>query len=103
MVLGTLNLQQISFLVILVVAFALLLTERIRNDLVAILVVIALALTGVLQPAEALGGFGSEPAIAVAGIFVLSAALYHTGVSETVGAWIGRFAGSSYPRALAVI
>ncbi len=37
---------------ILVVAFALLLTERMRNDLVAVLIVVALALalTGVLKP-----------------------------------------------------
>jgi len=102
-VLGTLTSQQISFLVILVVAFALLLTERLRNDLVAVLIVVALALTRVLKPAEALAGFSSEPAIAVAGIFVLSGALYQTGVSDTIGGWIGRLAGSSYTRALAVI
>ncbi len=101
--LGELTAQQISFMVILVVAFGLLLTERIRNDLVSILIVIALALTRVLKPSEALAGFGSEPAIAVAGIFVLSHALYQTGVSDTIGNWIGRLAGSSYTRALAVI
>lgn len=88
---------------ILVVAFVLLLTERLRNDLVAVLIVVALALTRVLKPSEALAGFGSEPAIAVAGIFVLSGALYQTGVSDTIGGWIGRLAGSSYTRALAVI
>ncbi len=101
--LGALTAPQISFLVILVVAFALLLTERLRNDLVAVLIVVALALTRVLKPSEALAGFGSEPAIAVAGIFVLSGALYQTGVSDTIGGWIGRLAGSSYTRALAVI
>ncbi len=101
--LTTLTPHQISFLLILVVAFALLLTERLRNDLVAVLIVIALALTRVLKPSEALAGFGSEPAIAVAGIFVLSGALYQTGVSDTIGGWIGRLAGSSYTRALAVI
>ena len=101
--LGTLSAQQVSFLVILVVAFALLLTERLRNDLVAVLIIVALAVTRVLKPAEALSGFGSEPAIAVAGIFVLSGALYQTGVSNTIGMFIGRLAGSSYTRALAVI
>ena len=101
--LGVLDAHQLSFFVILVVAFGLLLTERIRNDLVSVLIVVALALTGVLKPAEALAGFGSEPAIAVAGIFVLSSALYHTGVSETLGQWIGCLAGSSYTRALLVI
>ena len=95
--LGALTAHQISFLVILVVAFALLLTERLRNDLVAVLIVVALALTRVLKPSEALAGFGSEPA--VAGIFVLSGALYQTGVSDTIGGLIGRLAGSSYMKA----
>ena len=101
--LGTLTAHQISFLVILVVAFALLLTERLRNDLVAVLIIVALAVTRVLKPAEALAGFGSEPAIAVAGIFVLSGALYQTGVSTAIGTVIGRLAGTSYTRAIAVI
>ena len=83
------SLQQICFVVILGVAFWLLLTERLRNDLVAILIIIALYLTRVLSPAEALAGFSSEPAIVIAAIFVLSSALHQTGLSETFGAWVG--------------
>lgn len=97
------TLQQISFFVILLVAFGLLLTEKLRNDVVAILIILALAITGVLTPDEALSGFGSEPAIVVAAIFVLSGALHQTGLSDLIGLWIGRLAGSSYARALAVI
>lgn len=98
-----LTIQQVSFFVILLVAFGLLLTEKLRSDLVAVLIILALAITGVLEPGEALGGFGSEPAIVVAAIFVLSGALHQTGLSDIVGMWIGRLAGSSYTRALAVI
>jgi di/tricarboxylate transporter len=95
--------QQLAFFAILLVAFALLITERLRNDLVAVLIVLSLAATGVLSPSEALEGFSSEPAIVVAGIFVLSAGLHHTGLSDTIGGWIGRLAGSSLTRAIAVI
>jgi di/tricarboxylate transporter len=42
----------------------LLLTERLRNDLVAILIVLALAVSGLLKPEKALSDFGSEPASA---------------------------------------
>lgn len=98
-----LNLPQLSFFIILFVALALLITERLRNDLVALLIILALSLTGLLTPEEALSGFGSEPAIIVAAIFVLSGALHQTGLSETLGAWIGRLAGNSYNQALAVI
>ena len=95
--------QQVIYLAILVVAFAILITERLRNDLVAVLIVLALYLTRVLEPKDALAGFGSEPAIVVVGIFVLSAALHQTGVSELIVEWVGRLAGSSFNRALAVI
>jgi len=70
---------------------------------VAVLIVLALGGTGLLTPAEALAGFSSEPAIVVVSIFVLGAALHHTGVSETVGRWIGRAAGATLARANAVI
>ena len=53
-----LNANQLSFIVILVFAFGLLVTERIRNDIVAMLIVLALAVTGVLSPSEALSGLG---------------------------------------------
>ncbi|MDQ5851815.1 MAG: SLC13 family permease [Chloroflexota bacterium] len=101
--LGDFTAQQLSFFAILVVAFGLLLTERLRNDLVAVLIILSLYVTGVLQAEEALAGFSSEPAIIVAAIFVLSAGLHQTGLSETIGGWIGRLAGSGYNRALAVI
>ncbi|MDP8922453.1 MAG: SLC13 family permease [Chloroflexota bacterium] len=95
--------QQIAFFVILVVAFGLLLTEWLRNDIVAILIVLSLAVTRVLDPKEALAGFASEPAIVVAAIFVLSGAIQQTGLSDILGRWIGRAAGDSFGRATAVI
>jgi di/tricarboxylate transporter len=98
-----LDTPQIVFFAILAVAFVLLLTERIRNDVVALLIVLALAVTGLLPPKEALAGFGSEPAIVVAAIFVLSEALHRTGVSDTLGRWIGRLAGATWSRAIVVM
>ncbi len=98
-----LNPQQFSVFVILAVAFALLISERIRPDLVALLIMLALYLTHALSAEEALAGFGSEPAIVVAGIFVISAALHATGLSDTLGGWIGRVAGTSYTRIVAVV
>jgi di/tricarboxylate transporter len=98
-----LSVPQLSFLVILFVAFGLLVTEWLRNDVVAILIILALAIARVLTPSQALAGFSSEAAIVAAAIFVLSAALHHTGLADTIGSWIGRLAGDSYYRAVAVI
>ena len=94
---------QILFLVILTVALALFIHGRLRVDLVAMLALMALALTGILDAKEALSGFSSEPAIIVAAVFVLSAGLASTGVTDRIGLWIGRAAGGSEWRAIAVV
>src|SRR4026209_2626266 len=95
--------QQVSFLIILTVACVLLITERIRSDLVAVLIVLALAITKVLSPKEALSGFGSEPAIVVVSIFVISAAFHETGLAERIGQKIGKLAGTGYTRIVTVL
>src|SRR5881392_2466841 len=101
--LGNLTAPQLYFLAVLIIAFTLFLTEWIRNDVVALLIVLALYVTGILKPTEALSGFSSEPAIVVAAIFVLSAALHHTGLSDALGRAVARLAGAGLARALAVI
>jgi len=102
-VLGNFSPQQIAFLLILIGALVLFVTEWIRPDIVAVMIVIALYVTRVLKPEEALSGFSSEPAIVVAGIFVLSGALHYTGLSDRIGNWIGDLAGKSLSRAIAII
>lgn len=99
----SLNIQQVLFLAILAIAFLLLITEWLRNDVVAVLIILALSSTGVLSPSEALSGFGSEPAVIVACVFVLSGAVNKTGLSDALGVWISRLAGRNYGRTLAVV
>jgi di/tricarboxylate transporter len=93
----------LGFVAILLAAVVLLLTERLRNDVVAVLIVLALAATRVLTPKEAVAGFSSEPALVVAAIFVLGAGLQNTGLSDRLGAWIGRLAGGGWARAVVVL
>ena len=87
--------NQVILLLILTGSVILLFTEWIRIDLTAILIILMLSLTGVLAPEDALSGFSSEPAILLAAVFVLNGALYHTGLSERLGNWIKRLAGTS--------
>jgi len=98
-----LPLHQLVFFVILAAAIGLLVTERLRTDMIALLIILALAITGILSPEEALSGFQSEPAIVIAAVFVLGAGLRHTGLSESLGRWTGRYAGGGMTRMLAVI
>lgn len=95
--------DQAIFIVILVVAFYFLFTEKIKNELVAMMLIISLTLTGLLPAKDALSGFGSEPAIIAASIFVLSKALHSTGISEIIGYWVSRLAGKSPSRITTVL
>lgn len=95
--------QQGIFLAIVAVALGLLISERLRVDLVAILIILALAFTGILKPEQALSGFSSTPAVIIAAIFVLSRALQLTGLSDWITAWIVRLAGKSESRILTVM
>jgi di/tricarboxylate transporter len=95
--------NQLILLLILTASVVLFFTEWIRIDLTAILIILVLSLTGLLEPEEALSGFSSEPAILLASVFVLNGAMYHTGLSARLGNWIKRLAGRSLTRAIAVV
>lgn len=90
-------------LLILFVAAALLLSDRVRADLVALLVMVALGLTGVLAPREALSGFSSSAVVTMAAVFVLVAALQVTGVTNQAGALLLRLAGNDERRLLVAV
>ncbi|HVR82386.1 MAG TPA: SLC13 family permease [Luteimonas sp.] len=95
--------QQLLFLLILAGGLYLFVSERLRVDVTAMLLLLALVLTGVLDAKQALSGFASEPAIIVAAVFVISGGLAATGITERLGQWIGRAAGRSEARAVAVM
>jgi di/tricarboxylate transporter len=95
-------LDQILFLLILAGGLYLFVSERVRIDVSAMLILLALVVTGVLDGDQALSGFASEPAIIVAAVFVISGGLAATGITEHIGQWIGRASGKSEGRAIAV-
>ncbi len=95
--------EQWIFIAILGGTLALFISEKLRVDLVAMLALLALAVTGILDPGEALSGFASEPALIVACVFVLSAGLSATGITGRIGDAIGRGAGNREWRAILVI
>jgi di/tricarboxylate transporter len=77
---------QIAVVLILLVAVGVLLaTERLREDLVALLALATLVLLRVLTPAEALSGFSNPATVAVACMFLLSAGLKSSGIVQFVG------------------
>ncbi len=79
----------------LLIAFAavvLFVTEWLTVDLIAMLLVVALIVAGVISPSEGLAGFSNDATLTVAFMFVLSAALLKTGALQQVaGTLAGRF------------
>jgi di/tricarboxylate transporter len=92
-----------TVLAILVMATVLFVTERIRMDVVALLVLVSLALTGLVTPEEALSGFSNMAVVTVWAVLILSGGLARTGLANRIGQQVLRIAGSSEARLIAVI
>jgi len=88
---------------VVVVAAALMASNRVRFDIVALMVVMALMLNGILTVREALAGFGSSVVILVAGLLVIGEMLARTGVARAVGDWILKYGGGNETRLLILI
>jgi di/tricarboxylate transporter len=80
---------------VLLLAITLFVTDFIKMDLVALIVVLLLAISGIISPKEAVSGFGASIVITIAALFVVGEGLYRSGVAASVGNWILRVGGTS--------
>jgi di/tricarboxylate transporter len=90
-------------LAILAGAIVLFSWDRIEADVVAVGVMIAVTVTGLISPDKAFLGFGSGTVIMILGLFVMTAALSHTGIVDTVGRWILTHVGNRPNLLMAVV
>ena len=80
------------------VAIVLFATVKLSVDVITLLLISALVLTGLLTPAEAFAGFSSDITIILGSIFVIGGALRETGVLDLAGGWVFKLAGGSAHR-----
>ncbi len=85
-------------LAIVAAAVVLFVTEWVRYDLVALIVLLLLALTGLITGLEAIQGFSNPAVITIAAVLVLSGGLYRTGIAHFVGDHVLRLAGEGAGR-----
>jgi di/tricarboxylate transporter len=76
---------------------------RPRADIVALLVVLALMLSRVLTPREALAGFGDPVVILIAAIFIVGEALVNTGVAHRLGEAVMKLGRGNETRLIVLI
>jgi di/tricarboxylate transporter len=77
----------------IVVAIVLFITERLPMELVALLVLVGLAVSGLLTPAEALSWFSNPAVVTVWAVFILSGGMARTGVAGLLGRQVLRLSG----------
>ena len=88
---------------LLLITIILFVSGLFRLDVVAIMVIIALILSGLLSPTAALAGFGDPVVLLIAGLFVVGEALFRTGVAYAIGDWLMRVAGTNESRLLILL
>ncbi|WP_028585579.1 SLC13 family permease [Desulfogranum mediterraneum] len=88
---------------ILAVVLLVLITEWMPLEVLALLVLGALALTGLVSPVEALAGFSNPAVVTIWAVFILSGGLTRTGIANILGRFLLRVVGRRRSRLVIVI
>ncbi len=94
--------MNLTFL-ILALTIVLFIWGRLRSDLVALLALIALFLTGILTAEQTLSGFSNSTVLMIASLFVVGEGLSRTGVTAWLGQQVLSLAGINTLRLLVVL
>ncbi|MDX4008091.1 SLC13 family permease [Pseudomonas aeruginosa] len=97
------NLELLWVVGLLATTVALFIHNRLRLDVIALLVIMAFSVSGTLTLNEALAGFSDPSVILIAALFVIGEGLVRTGVAYQVGDWLIARAGSSEARLLVLL
>ena len=95
--------QILLVLSILGAAIVLFMTGLFRMDITALLVLLVLGLSGLVEPSQAVAGFGNPAVITVWAMYILSAGLTRTGIANVIGAQLLKFARESEARLIALL
>ncbi len=88
---------------VLLGAVTLFITEKLPVDVVALLVLVSLVVLGLVDPNEAVVGFGNPAVVTILAVFIVSGGLAATGIANLVGRFLLRMAGDGELRLLVLI
>ncbi|MDY0207330.1 MAG: SLC13 family permease [Pseudomonas sp.] len=97
------NTQLAIVLLLLLAAVVLFVRNKPRMDVVALLMIVALPLTGVLTVPETLAGFSDPSVVVIAALFVIGNGLVRTGIAYQLGERLMHRAGSSETRLIVLL
>jgi di/tricarboxylate transporter len=89
-------------LAIVIVTSILMTATRLRPDLIALLALVVLGLTGIVAPKDLFTGFAGSAVITLLAIFIISEGLQQTGVTQALGRQMLRLSGQGELRAVLV-
>lgn len=87
----------------LMLALGLFVTDVLRAEVVALLVMVILMVTGVVTPAEGVSGFSNPATMTILALFIMSAGIYRTGIVTLAAKRLARATGKSEFRMLVTI
>ena len=90
-------------LIIPIASVILFMSGKVRSDLVAICVLLALLIFHILTPEEGLAGFSNSVVIMMVGLFVVGGAIFQTGLAKMISSKILKLAGKSELRLLLLV
>ena len=97
------NQELLWVLGLLAIVIVLFVINRPRMDVVALLVILALPLSGILTVEQALAGFSDPNVVLIAALFVIGEGLVRTGIAYRIGEWMSERAGNSEARLLVLL
>jgi di/tricarboxylate transporter len=99
---SVLTTPELTLAVITFISLALIVSNRLRPDLAALLTLLALGISGVLSSDQALAGFSRPAVITIIGLFVITAALERVGIVQWLADRLAQLGGASEVRLVAV-
>jgi di/tricarboxylate transporter len=82
-------------LILTLVAAVLLISELLRPDLIALIVMVILGLAGIVSPQDTFSGFSGSAVMTLLGISIISEGLHQTGVTHWLGNLMFKLGGRS--------
>lgn len=75
---------ELIVIAIIVLLFVLIFLTKLKIEIIALLMLLAVTLTGLVSPSDALSGFGSSVVMTLIGLFIITHALEQTGVIDRI-------------------